>query len=71
MIVSKTTIEKIGHRLCLRVKLGWPYPLHACAVVANFPLINYLAVFIEIPLPMIPYCVHSVALTNHFTILTS
>ena len=69
--VSKTSIEKIGHRLCLRGILGWSYSIHASAVVANFPLINYLAVYIEIPLPMIPYRVHSVAPTNHFTILTS
>ena len=72
MSVSKNTIEKNRSPSVLqRYILGWSYPIHACAVVADFPLINYLAVYIEIPLPMIPYCVHSVAPTNHFTILTS
>ena len=63
--------KKIGHRVCVRGVIGWSYPIHACAVVTNFPLINYLAVFIEMPLLMIPYCVHFVAPTNHFTVLTS
>ena len=71
MSVSKKTIEKIGHHPCLRGIIGWCYPIHASAVVANFPLVNYLAVYIEIPLPIIPYCVHSVAPTNHLTILIS
>ena len=36
--VSKTTIEKIGHRVCLRGVIGWSYPIFACAVMASFSL---------------------------------
>ena len=71
MSVLKNTIEKIGHRACLRGIIGEFYPIYACAVVTNFPLINYLAVYTEMPLQIIPYCMHSVAPTNNFTILTS
>ena len=63
--------RKIGHRACLRGVIGWSYPIYACAVVANFPLIYYLAVYIEMPLLMITYCVHSVAPTHQFTVSTS
>ena len=64
MSVSENTKEKIGHRACVRGVIGSSYPIYACAVVANFPLIYYLAVYMEMPLLLIPYCVHSVALTH-------
>ena len=62
--------KKIGHCAYLRGIIGWSYPIYACAVVANFPLINQLAVYIRMPLLTTPYCMHSVASTHYFTIST-